>query len=186
VLLGVICGGDAPFLRGRTRSIGCVDRDEVRERRRGAGRLAEGSGLVPTPALATALWPGLSPLAAGPSPGGAARPYGQGPGLPATHARGAAEARRSRAAQRRRRRPDLGGAAPHTARRRQEAPRHGCTCRPTTTNGCEPCTGCTACANSLRSPSVSPRVTGLGRTSWPVSRILFPGALRRSVRRPSI
>jgi len=27
---------------------------------------------------------------------------------------------------------------------------------------------------------------GAGRTSWPVSRILFPGALRRTVRRPSI
>ena len=28
--------------------------------------------------------------------------------------------------------------------------------------------------------------TGVVRTSWPVSRILFPGALRRTVRRPSI
>jgi hypothetical protein len=38
----------------------------------------------------------------------------------------------------------------------------------------------------FRPPRTFPQVTGVGRTSWPVSRILFPGALRRSVRRPSI
>jgi hypothetical protein len=40
--------------------------------------------------------------------------------------------------------------------------------------------------SSMLLPQVNPQVNAMGRTSWPVSRILFPGASRRSVRRPSI
>ena len=96
----------------------CADRNDLRSSRAPSPPAPSSSGPVgrhrarePTPGARAAPRPAVTCPGDRPA-GGAAGPPGQAPGLPATLARGAAEARRSRVAQRRRRRPRPGRGGP--------------------------------------------------------------------------